>query len=242
MTATETTKRDRTEVPPIPDVPFLIGLHAGDGLVHAVSHGNATWALERYDGSDERDAHAAAECGAVGVIARYWGEFRRDNEHLRGQLHDLCPRCAWGVAIARGTTDAELADITPGALEMLALARLMPDPLVAVNICRSILARRARDEEYDMDSDYWPTLLAHATEHRPVVLLPEACGESGPGCDEHEDDAVCCAATDTVACGTCSIRAGSWAGEWAGQYECTVSAPCSALLAMSEMYGAEVAK
>jgi hypothetical protein len=95
MTTTETTEREQAELPPIPDVPFLIGLHSGDGLVHAVSHGNATWALERYDGSDERDAHAVAMCGAVGVIARYWGEFRRDNPELRGQLHDLRPRCAW---------------------------------------------------------------------------------------------------------------------------------------------------
>jgi hypothetical protein len=154
------------------------------------------------------------------------------------------------VAIAQGTTDAELAAITPGPLEMLALTRLMPDPLIAVNICRSILARRVRDEEYGLECDYWPTLLAHATRHRPVVLLPEGCrdGDCDCGCDNdlceepHDDEAACYTETATVGCESCSIQSGSWEGEWAGRYECTVSAPCSALLAMAKKYGAEEAR
>lgn len=243
MTAGTQHLRGERPLPAIPEVPYLIGVHSGgDGLVHAIGHDNATWAVENAVGG-ELFARASAVCGATVQIARYWGEFRRGNPQLDQLAGEVCPHCAWAVALDRGTTDAELALLTPAGPVLAAQRRLMPDPLLVVRICQRLLALRAApDRQHDEDSPYWAQLLGHATAHRPVVLLPEACAESGRGCEEHdpENNAGCYAATDAVACGVCSVLSrADWAGEWSGQYECAVTAPCSVLQAMARQYGVE---
>lgn len=237
---TETTKT----LPPIPDVPFVHGVHSEDNLVHAVAHPDAVWAVNNNEGEDS-PARARSVCGVKVTIARYWGEFRRgsDETDRHAGWGQLCPRCAWAVALANGTEKQELAAISPGELDMVALRRLVPDPLLVVKMCRSVLADRDRADAYN--DDYRVHVLAAVTAHKPVVLLSEGCrgGECGCGCDndlceEEHDERACYAESASVACWACSIVAGPWAGEWAGvTVECAVAAPCSALLAMAEKYG-----
>lgn len=222
--------RAHNPLPPIPDVPYVIGLH--DGLLHAVSHDAAVRAVEHSD-SDSRRVTVGSECGECVAIARRWGPFQRGTEHLDRHDGRLCPHCAWIVALDQNTTDTELAALTPTGAELAALHLLLPDPMLAVRICQRILAT-ARDEgEYDADNPRWAQHLAHATAHRPILLVDEDCIEGG--C-EHGDLDGCYRTSNTVACDACSIQAGSWAGEWEGQYECTVPAPCAVLPAMAEHY------
>jgi hypothetical protein len=225
--------------PPILDVPFVHGIHAGDGLVHAIPHDFATWAVQ--NGDDGWRLHTGACCGASVEIARAWGEFRRGTEWTDryNEVGQLCPHCCWAVALDLKTTEAELAAITPTGPELSALTRLLPGgPTPAVDVCQQVLARRGCDDERDPDSECWAQILGTITAHRPELLVDEVCGEGS--CD-HDDDKNRCYAGSVVACAACSIRAGSWAGEWEGQYECTVAAPCSALLAMAAKYGTKVA-
>jgi hypothetical protein len=222
-------------LPPIPDVPHVIGLDGGDDLVHAVSYKTAVHGVKH--GEVPQRAHVTAECGTPVMLARRWGPFHRGNEHVSGG--DVCGHCAWTVAVHQGTTGAELTAITPTGAELAAMKRLMPDPLLAVRICQHLLTAMQEEREYDAGHPRWPQLLGHATAHRPRVLVGEGC----TGDCDHPDAAACYSASDTVACDTCSIQVGSWAGEWEGMYECFVPAPCAVLPAMATRYGAlEVAR
>lgn len=214
---------DKSPLPPIPDVPYLIGIAADLGALHAVSHGTATWAAANGDSSRDR-VSVGAECGTVVVLARQWGAFCRGNRRLG--VGRACLRCAWMVALDQDTVDAELELLVPTEAQRPALDRALPDPLIVHRICANILAARDAAEDYDTDHPRWAEQLAHIAAHNPILLVGEACAEHE--C-EHETGADCYQ-DSPVACPTCSSRAGSWAGEWAGQIDMVVPAPCSVVL------------
>lgn len=234
MTTTATTTNPAL-FPPVPDVPYVIGIWGGDGLtMHAVPQVDASEAVARTDASNPGRAHA--ECGRNVILARSWGSFERGNPHVDRKTHQLCPYCAWTVALATGRVDDELAALDPSAADVPVLRRRLPDPQIVRRICERILATARDDfdlEDEDVAHDRWVEQLAYATAHRPVVLMPRECLEGD--CD-HGDFAVCEAETDGVACSTCSLQTGEWAGQWAGQYEVEVTAPCSALTAVAKRY------
>ncbi len=208
------------EVAPLPDVPFHIGLTGGP--IHAVEH--------RYTVLPDR--HVATVCGTRAVVARKWGGFTRTNSYLIRR--DLCPQCAWFVALETDTTAAELTAITPTGIQLAALGRAMPDPLLLVRICEHLLT--SADE---VEHDPLAHLLGHITAHAPVLLSSEDCAAGECDHDETED---CYGETPTAACEACSFRTGSWAGEWEGQFVITVPAPCAVLPAVAAHYELEAAK
>jgi hypothetical protein len=204
---------------------YAIGIGRGADRLHAVTQSAA--AVNVHHGR-----YSTAGCGATVVIAQDWGDFTRGNPRLAG--HWVCARCAWTVAFAAGAAgvETEMAAVGPTVLEAPAWQRLLlPDPGLLVDTCRAIVAARAGD-----DSDgcaQWANLLGHLCDHRPEVLVPGDCAEQS--C-EHPDAVGCYAAATVVACPTCSVRAGGWAGEWEGQYEVVVPAPCSVLTAIAVAY------
>jgi hypothetical protein len=205
---------------------YAIGIGRGANRLHAVSEAAAAVNIRH-------GRYSTGECGATVVIAQDWGGFARGNPTSRLAGHRVCGRCAWTVAFAGGAAgiEEEMAALAPTDGERLAWATLLPRPGVLVDACRAILARRAAD-----DSDgcaQWANLLGHLCGHRPEVLVPEDCAEQS--C-EHPDAVGCYAAATVVACPTCSVRAGGWAGEWEGQYEVVVPAPCSVLTAIAATY------
>lgn len=220
-------------LPPIPDVPYMIGIAARLGAVHAVDHATAVRAAAAGD-SDSHRISVPAECDTEVMLARRWGAFDRGNGHLRA--HGLCAYCAWTVALNQDTTAAELAALAPTSGERRALDKVLPDPLMAHRIVKRILGARNAEEEYEADHPRWVEHLAHITRHRPVVLLPEGCHEGD--CDH--DQKCGCYQDAAVACPACSILAGSWAGEWEGSVDMLVPAPCSVLIAAAKFHGAEV--
>jgi len=226
------------EPPPMPDAPYVIGIHADDGLLHAVDRAYASRVVAT---RDEIDTRVGSVCGKFVVIARTWGEFRRGASRWVDDLTGhLCPFCAWTVALYHGQTDIdrELKTLTPKGQELAALTRLMPDPMLLVKICQRILdARSGPDAQYDDDSLYWAQHLGDVSKHRPAVLFAdEGCLDSH--CD-HDSDDGCYQDAPAVGCPGCSFRAGAWAGEWEGQYEITVPAPCSVLTAAAKYHGVE---
>jgi hypothetical protein len=233
-----TTTAKTTPFPPVPDVPYVIGIWGGDGLVmHAVNQHAAQEAVARAAGDDP--GWARAECDRLVFLARFGGAFARGNEHLDRMAGRLCPYCAWTVALVTSRVDDELAALEPSGTDVPVQRRRLADPGIVRRVCERILAT-AREDGYlaaEEDDLHFPQVveqLAYATAHQPVVLLPYECVERE--CD-HGDFAVCEAQTDVVACSACSLQTGEWAGEWAGQYEVLVSAPCSALTAMAQHYG-----
>lgn len=228
-----TEARDMTGAFPVaavPDVPYVIGIGRYLGGLHAVPRDHAVWA-DGQAGDDSPYPHVGAECGLAVIVAREWGEFKRGNEHL--SRHGVCPRCAWVVALHHDRGDEELTALAPNAAEDAAFHRLLPDPTLFTRVCRAILDECRQEKGYDADSPRWAQLLGHVTAHRPVVLVSEDCAESG--C-EHDGEADCFAASSVVACPACSVQAGQWAGEWEGQFEVTVPAPCSVLLALAALW------
>jgi len=223
-------------LPPIPDVPFMIGLGAEHR--HAVDIQTARTAA---DAAAERGPHAGwthAACGQPVVLARKGGEFRRDNPFLERAADRTCPSCAWTVALTLDRVDEELIALTPHGHEHDVLSRLISDPAVVARICSAILDQLSND--YEPAHPHLVELLAHASRHAPVVLVPEDCAE---GCCGHDIPADthgrCCYPDAALGCAACSVRAGGWAGEWEGQYatECTVTAPCSALSTLAARFG-----
>jgi hypothetical protein len=182
-----------------------------------------------------------AVCGELVRVAARYGAYERTNSAVRG---GPCRYCAWTVAIATGSTGRELALITPGRRDAEAIARAGADPMLAVLICQAILAAESgEDAEYGLDHPATIQLLAHATRHRPVLLVPEDCAEDPCSCEHQpagaDDDWHCGYPGATAACGTCTLHAGGWAGSWEGtpMAECTVPAPCSVQITLAARYG-----
>lgn len=224
-------------LPSIPEVPYLIGIESGSPI-HAVPYRNAARAGQTLI----NPAPVAAACGAVAVLARGWGRFARGEGHVDRQ--QVCPHCAWIVALDKAATVAdddgglfeltpigvELGLLTPTGPELDALARVMLDPLIAPRACRSILAARDTGRGHDADDERWPRLLGTVSAHRPVVLMGEDCAEDA--CD-HDDRAGCYGAEPTVVCLACSILTVPEQGEWQGMVDVAVPAPCSVLTALA---------
>lgn len=153
--------------------------------------------------------HRWAVCGKVVRLALKFGAYDPGSTPV---TYGPCHLCSWIVAARTGTLDA-------------ALARLA-DP-VAHDAAADFLNAAGRDYR-EHDDPALMQLLAAVSDHAPVRLVSEECGD---GDCEHEGD---CPADS--ACRACSLQAGSWAGEWEGTYrsECTIPAPCAVLLALAE--------
>lgn len=212
------------------DVPYVIG--GNNTGKHAVSHERAVAALTQPRG--DRGPHARTVCGEDAAVVPTWGSFEAANPKFASYLTGRCPHCAWQVAFEQHIEQDELAALAPAADELPALTRLLPDPQLAVRICEAILA----DRSCDPDHPHKARLLAHATAHAPVLLLPEDCAEGS--CDHGGGNGarICNYPDAAIGCAACSVTAGSWAGEWEGQYapECTVTAPCDVLRTLARYY------
>lgn len=200
---------------------FVIGIDHDSGPLHAIEHRYAT----------SPRSHVGTVCRTVAVVARKWGEFRRGNEHLAGR--ELCPYCAWYVALAHGTSDAEVAVYTPSDTEVAVMGLVMTDPLIVPRLLTTMLGKGDPD---DIDLAAWSQMLGWVTAHRPVLLSFEDCADDACG---HTDERDCYGDTPTAACATCSFRNGSWAGELEGWFWITVAGPCAPLLAAAERYGVQ---
>lgn len=233
-----------TPPPPIPDVPYVIGIESGSPI-HAVTRQAARQAVWNGDNDHDR-VETRSACGVTVVLARRWGPFARGQRHVDRQ--QVCGHCAWIVAldpVSAAADDGGLFDLTPigvelGLLtptgpELDALARAMLDPLIAPRACRAILAARCTGRDCETGHERWPRLLGTVTAHRPVVLMAEECAEDA--CD-HADRAGCYGAEPTVVCLACSILTGPEAGEWEGMVDVAVPAPCSVLTALVARGGA----
>lgn len=87
-------------LPPIPDVPFMIGLGAEHR--HAVDIQTARTAADAAAGRGPHAGWTHAACGQPAVLARKVGEFRRDNP--------LLERAAVPVAIVNGLAGFEVTN------------------------------------------------------------------------------------------------------------------------------------
>jgi hypothetical protein len=175
---------------------------------------------------------AQAECGALVRVSKH-GPYKRDGYPV---MHDLCPECAWTVAIATGTIDAEISRMhDPG--EAAALARLGFDPLLPGKLCAAIIA--AAGNPVDVGDLAVIRQLAAVTRHYPGLAVSEECAEGG--CEHAGDDGKRDCPGSAV-CWTCSLRSGDEAGEWAGALmdECTITAPCGVFAALVAHYESAV--
>ena len=99
-------RTDDNTLPPIPDVPYVIGIAPDLAALHAIRHEDAMMSVAGGDNDSHRES-VSAECGMTVVIARRWGQFGRGNPYLAAR--ELCPYCTWGVALDQDTTAAEMA-------------------------------------------------------------------------------------------------------------------------------------
>ncbi len=218
---------------PLPDAPFLTG--TGNHEWHAIRHADAEWAARRRG----KDPVVYAVCGQLAQLTSAWPVYGENWPHgLR-----RCPECAWTVAGVAGDLDGQMQALIPSAADHTILARLIPDPLIAVTAA-AMLTEAATSGHADYEFDHPGTihLLAAITRHAPVILTPEGCAEGS--CEHYPDDYEpdsgqaweCSRPEASVACAQCSLQAGPWAGEWEGQYlsECTIPAPCPVLTALAE--------
>jgi hypothetical protein len=217
---------------------YTTGVHRG---WHAIARSAAEHAVTKAAVGGPPPV-AVAACGELVRVADRHGTYDRMSDIVRGHP---CRPCAWTVAIATGSTGRELSLITPGPRDAAAIARSGADPMLAAAVCQAILAAESGgDTEYGLDHPATVQILAHATRHRPVLLVPEDCAEDPRSCEHRpaDEDAVdwqCDYPDVTVACGACTLHAGGWAGEWEGSPmdECTVPVPCSVLLTLAARYG-----
>ena len=204
----------------LPDVPYLTGVGRGWHAIDLPSMG--------YLRTGPADSVAFAVCGELVRVAPRSGAYNRSDVPVS---NDPCHVCAFTVAAAGGESalQAEINRLRPTSDEIPALSRLMPDPFLAVNICRAIAA----EPDWEPGHPASIQLLATVAAHRPVLRLREECADRG--C-EHEGG-VC--PSDGAVCAACSLLAGDWAGEWRGQLreECTIPAPCAVLLALAKYAG-----
>lgn len=194
---------------------------------HAVSRESLA-----YCRTGSADSVTFAECGELVRVAPKFGAYNRADVPVS---NDPCYICSFTVAATGDmpALQAEVDRLRPTMDEIPALDRLMPDPFLAVNICRAILT----EPDWEPGHPASIQLLAQAAAHRPVLLLPEGCAEGD--CEHSTDDAGCSYPDATVGCKACSLQTGSWAGEWEGQFreECTIPAPCAVLLALAKYAG-----
>lgn len=153
-----------------------------------------------------------------------------------------CPECAWIVAGEAGELDLQVQALVASAADYAVLARLMPDPMIAVTAAAMLVeAALSGHAEEEFDHPATIQLLAAITRHAPVILVPEDCAERS--CEHYTD--TCEEGSGqpwewanpeaAVACAECSLQDGQWAGECEGRYrsECTITAPCAVLTALA---------
>jgi len=207
---------------PLPDADYLTGIQ---DTWHAVSHADADWSIRR------SGRHiTTAVCGRPTRLALKYPVYRRGR---RPVSYKPCPECAWTVATARGEIDVEVARLMPGGEDRQVLARLIPDPLIAVTAAAMIVEAAAGGHgDYELDHPSTIALLAAVERHAPVILTPEDCAD---GDCEHGDGGECPRPHANAACEACSLQVGPWAGEWEGtfRHECTVPAPCPPLIQLA---------
>jgi hypothetical protein len=206
------------------------------GEWHAARRGDAERAVARHG----KDPAVITVCGRPAMLARAWPVYGGEK---RPAASDQCPECAWAVAAERGELGAQVKALAPSPAQHAALARLLPDPLIAVTAAAMLVEAAAGGYgEHEPDHPQVIQVLAAVTRHSPVILLPEDCAE---GSCEHYPDGYetgsgqpweCPMPDASAACKACSLQAGGWAGEWEGQFlsECTIPAPCPVLTALAE--------
>lgn len=182
---------------------------------------------------EQRRAHSGEVFSVCGLRAHHippFGGFTYDNRFLKARR---CERCSWVVALNQGTVEQEIDFYTRAEDGSDVLAAAGCDSTLLRGIFTAILADAppGRDAESGHRSD----LLAHASVHRPVLHVCEACVELGAGVAH---DGQPCPHAAAV-CGECSFVAGPWGGQKAGVItgECVVNAPCSVLQALGAHYG-----
>lgn len=182
---------------------------------------------------DARRARSGEVFSVCGLRAHHippFGGFTYDNRFLKVRR---CERCSWVVAINQGTVEQEIDFYTRAADGSDVLAAAGGDSTLLRAIFTAILADAPPGP--DAESGHRSDLLAHASIHRPVLHVCEACVEVGAGVAH--DGRPCPQAT--VVCGECSFTTGLWAGQKAGVItgECVVESPCSVLVALGAHYG-----
>lgn len=223
-----TTAATTLTTPDVPDADFVFGIATGP--LHAVSRNRVRQASAALH-NRSRELEALTECGIKAAVAIKWGSWSRSSPHAR---IGLCPHCAWSVAIATGTIHDELASLIPDSETVAALAAAGIDPHLVPALCSAIVATASEPRvEFPVAHPRTRDLLGHVTAHAPSVLVHEPCAEGG--CDHTATDPC----PTQIACPTCSLRAGTWAGEWEGQFDaaCTVTYPCTVLLTVAAHYG-----
>jgi len=215
---------------PLPDVPYLTGI--GGEERHAIDREFFEESRRRHGG-----AYTRAECGRPVPYASQYPVYAGDwPPHV-----SWCADCAWQVAAAEGDLGRQVRALIPPARDDEILARLMGDPLIAVNAAAMLVDATGRDEDTGAFSPEAIRVLAAITRHAPVILVPEECAdgscEHDPAAGEDGEAMLrrCCAPDAAVACKACSVQAGPEAGEWAGQFlsACTIPAPCAPLTALA---------
>ena len=211
-----TVSAETTQVAP----PYLTGVQ---DTWHAVARGALQYAAVMSNGVQV----APAECGALVRVTKH-GAYKRDGLPV---LHDPCPECAWAVAIATGTTSAEISRIH-GPGEAARLKRLGFDPLHPGRLCAAIIAA---ENPAGPGNPAVIRLLAAVSRHRPGLAFSEGCIEGD--CDNAADGGTCQCPGNAV-CWTCSLCAGAEAGEGAGTLmeQCTIAAPCGVYAALAAHY------
>jgi hypothetical protein len=193
---------------PLIAVQFVTGVGGGH-LWHAIDRGQAEHEITQAAGI------TAAVCGALARVTKY-GVYDRPAVPVS---YGPCPLCAWTVAIATSSTERKLRLMTPDDRAAGALARAGAHPLLAVNICRAVLAQESSpDAGNGLDHEATVQILAHATSHRPALAIPEDCAEDDRSCQHRPDVAAsgdedwrCGYPSADALCLACSLRAGSWA-------------------------------
>lgn len=216
---------------PLPDSELVFGV--GGGACHAVTHATAVAAIGE---GLICDATAAALCGELCGLASAWGAYERESRYLTRP--DVCQRCVWIVAGARGELTDHVAMTRPREQHTAAVSAALGDITVGERLMQAILddpdisgsldslhGRFARSHRTD--------LLALAAQHLPRVLVCEECGD---GMGDAHDGRHC--PDEQAACLTCTPQAGPYAGEWEGSIlqECIVTAPCSVLRSLCDYY------
>lgn len=225
-----------TTTPPVVDPnQFLTGVQDG---WHAVPVDAIKYAATTADGISKI---ARAECGALVGVAPKFGAYDRSPYPVR---YNPCQVCAWTVAAMTGQLEAEVQRLMPSNEDRDVLARLIPDPLIAVTAAAMIVeaVSMGRYGAEDSRDPAHTQLLAAISSHAPVILLPEDCAEDScehypPGYDPLGGKGFECPRPEaSVACAACSLQAGSWAGEWEGTFrsECRILAPCAPLTQLAE--------
>lgn len=167
---------------------------------------------------------AFSVCGVRSDYMRRAGEFTYSRVVLD---RHRCERCGWVVALNRGTVEqeidlhtAEAGGADHGVLRQIFTAILADLPPGAI-----------------AESGHRSDLLAHASRHRPVVMVCEECAGGLACADVHGPGVTTCPDT-TLVCSECTFTAGPWGGDQQGTAtgECVVAAPCSVLAALAQHY------